>query len=201
MALTRRQREVLNVIQDFINRNRYSPSLEEIGSALGLSSVATVHKHVTHLVEKGLVRRVWNQNRSIELVVSEESRNGVDLPLMGTIAAGQPLDAVATAESVCVPADMVAGRGRSFVLRVQGNSMIEEQIKDGDLVIVEDRQVAREGETVVALIDGAEATLKKFYRDGSRVRLEPANPEMHPIVLPADRLRLQGVVVGVIRRY
>lgn len=201
MALTRRQREVLNVIQDFIARNGYSPSLEEIGSALGLSSVATVHKHVTHLVEKGLVRRVWNQNRSIELVQSGESKNGVELPLMGTIAAGQPLDAVATAESVCVPADMVAGRGRTFVLRVQGSSMIEEQIKDGDLVVVEDRQVAREGETVVALIDGAEATLKKFYRDGSRVRLEPANPEMNPIVLPAERLRLQGVVVGVIRRY
>ncbi len=201
MALTRRQREVLNVVQEFITHHGYSPSLEEIGSALGLSSVATVHKHVTHLVEKGLVRRVWNQNRSIELVQSGEGKNGVDLPLMGTIAAGQPLEAVAASETICVPADMVSGRGRTFVLRVQGDSMIDEQIRDGDLVIVEDRKSIREGETVVALVDGSEATLKRFYREGARVKLQPANPAMSAIFVPAERLQLQGVVVGVIRRY
>lgn len=201
MALTRRQREVLDVIQQFIGSNGYSPSLQEIGESLGLSSVATVHKHVTHLVEKGLVRRVWNQNRSIEIVDMGDGKAGVELPLAGTIAAGQPVEAVEVSETICVPPDMVAGRGKIFALRVAGSSMIEEQIRDGDYVIVEDRKVAREGETVVALIDGSEATLKKFFRDGPRVRLQPANPDMAPIVVPAERLELQGVVIGVIRKY
>jgi repressor LexA len=119
MALTRRQREVLDVVQEFIAKNGYSPSLEEIGSTLGLSSVATVHKHVTHLVEKGLVRRVWNQNRSIELCDPGEGKKSVDLPLVGTISAGKPVEAIENVEKFSVPADMVAGRGKLFVLRVQ----------------------------------------------------------------------------------
>ncbi|HZN55906.1 MAG TPA: transcriptional repressor LexA [Candidatus Polarisedimenticolaceae bacterium] len=200
MALTRRQREVLDVIQGFIETNGYSPSLEEIGGTLGLSSVATVHKHVTHLVEKGLVRRVWNQNRSIELVREDDSR-ALDLPLVGTIAAGYPLEAVPTAETVTVPADMVAGRGRTFVLKIQGESMIDEQIREGDYVIIEERQVARDGETVVALVDGTDATLKRLYREGATVRLQPSHPTMPPIVVPADRVTVQGVVVGLIRKY
>ena len=200
MALTRRQREVLDVIQGFIETNGYSPSLEEIGGTLGLSSVATVHKHVTHLVEKGLVRRVWNQNRSIELVREEDGR-ALDLPLVGTIAAGYPLEAVPTAETVTVPADMVAGRGRTFVLKIQGESMIDEQIREGDYVVIEARQVARDGETVVALVDGTDATLKRLYREGATVRLQPSHPTMSPIVLAADRVTVQGVVVGLIRKY
>jgi repressor LexA len=200
MALTRRQREVFEVIRDFIDRKGYSPSLEEIGGSLGLSSVATVHKHVTHLVEKGLVRRVWNQNRSIELVDDGAGR-AFDLPLVGTIAAGVPLEAIPTAETITVPADMVAGRGRTFVLRIQGESMTGEHIKDGDYVIIEERQTARDGETVVALVDGTEATLKRLYRDGATVRLQPAHPTMPPIVVPADRVQVQGVVVGLIRKY
>ena len=201
MALTRRQREVLDVIREFIARNGYSPSLEEIGGSLGLSSVATVHKHVSHLVEKGLVRRVWNQNRSIELVNGESGGRAMDLPLVGTIAAGTPLEAVPTSETITVPADMVSGRGRTFVLRIQGESMTGEHIRDGDYVIIEERQTARDGETVVALVDGAEATLKRFYRDGATVRLQPAHPTMAPIVVPADRVHVQGVVVGLIRKY
>jgi len=201
MALTRRQREVLDVIREFIATNRYSPSLEEIGAALGLSSVATVHKHVTHLVEKGHVRRVWNQNRSIDLVDGEAGSGAVTLPLCGTIAAGMPLEAVRTTETLSVPVDMVAGRGNPFVLRVRGDSMIEEQIRDGDFVIVEERQTARDGETVVALIDGCEATLKRFYLEGEHVRLQPAHPEMKPMVVPANRVRVQGVVAGVIRKH
>jgi len=200
MALTRRQREVLDVIQGFIETNGYSPSLEEIGGTLGLSSVATVHKHVTHLVEKGLVRRVWNQNRSIELVREDDGR-ALDLPLVGTIAAGYPLEAVPTTETVTVPADMVAGRGRTFVLKIQGESMIDEQIREGDYVIIEERQVARDGETVVALVDGTDATLKRLYREGPTVRLQPSHPTMPPIVLAADRVTVQGVVVGLIRKY
>ena len=200
MALTRRQREVLNVIQEFIDANGYSPSLEEIGGSLGLSSVATVHKHVTHLVEKGLVRRVWNQNRSIDLV-REENGKAFDLPLVGTIAAGLPLEAVPTTETLTVPADMVSGRGRTFVLKIQGESMIGEQIREGDYVVIEERQLARDGETVVALVDGTDATLKRFYREGATVRLQPSHPTMAPIVLPADRVQVQGVVVGLIRKY
>jgi len=201
MALTRRQREVLDVIRDFIARNGYSPSLEEIGGALGLSSVATVHKHVTHLVEKGYVKRGWNQNRSIELVDEAEGGGVVRLPLMGTIAAGQPLEAVPVSEAVMVPGDMVPGHARTYGLRVQGDSMIDEQIRDGDLVIVEERQVARDGETVVALIEGTDATLKRFFRSGDKIRLQPANPTMEPIIVPAELVTIQGVVVGVIRKY
>ncbi|HVQ34934.1 MAG TPA: transcriptional repressor LexA [Candidatus Bathyarchaeia archaeon] len=201
MALTRRQREVLDVIRDFIARNGYSPSLEEIGGSLGLSSVATVHKHVSHLVEKGLVRRVWNQNRSIELVNGEAGGRAMDLPLVGTIAAGTPLEAIPTSETITVPADMVSGRGRTFVLRIQGESMTGEHIRDGDYVIIEERQTARDGETVVALVDGSDATLKRFFRDGATVRLQPAHPTMAPIVVSADRVHVQGVVVGLIRKY
>jgi repressor LexA len=200
MALTRRQREVLDVIREFIGRQGYSPSLEEIGAELGLSSVATVHKHVTLLVEKGYVRRTWNQNRSIEMT-EPEAAGSVNLSLYGTIAAGRPLEAVPTDEQISVPADMVRESSSSYVLRVQGDSMIDEQIRDGDFVIIEDREAPGHGETVVALIDGTEATLKRFYRDGPTVRLEPANSEMKPMNFPAERVRIQGVAVGVIRKY
>src|SRR4029079_9264068 len=203
MALTRRQRDVLEVIRTFIARHGYSPSLEEIGHPLGLSSVATVHKHVSHLVEKGLVRRVWNQNRSIDLVdLPQRQDGGAALPLMGTIAAGSPREAVRSEEEVPVPADMVPRGGKpAYVLRVRGDSMIDEQIRDGDLVVVEERPQARDGETVVALVDGYEATLKRMYREGASVRLQPANASMHPLTLAADRVQVQGVVVGVIRKY
>jgi repressor LexA len=200
MALTRRQREVLDVVRGFIGKHGYSPSLEEIGAALGLSSVATVHKHVTLLVDKGYVKRTWNQNRSIELT-EPESPGTVRLPLSGTIAAGEPLEAVPTDETICVPSDMVRDSDKSYVLRVRGDSMIDEQIRDGDFVVIEDRQAGVQGETVVALVDGTDATLKRLYRNGPEIRLEPANPRMDPMVFPADRVRVQGVAVGVIRKY
>lgn len=201
MALTRRQSEVLNVIRGFIDEHGYSPSLEEIGAALGLSSVATVHKHVSHLVDKGLVRRTWNQNRSIELVDQDTGDRAVSLPLLGTIAAGYPLEAVETRESIEVPRDLVRARERTYALRVQGESMIDEQIRDGDVVLVEERRDARDGETVVALVEGSDATLKTLYREGPMVRLQPANRAMDPIRVPADRVQIQGVVVGLVRRY
>ena len=201
MALTRRQHEVLEVIRTFIGKNGYSPSLEEIGSELQLSSVATVHKHVSHLVQKGYVRRSWNQNRSIEVVDGAERGGVVTLRLAGTIAAGRPVDAVETAETIAVPASMIQDVAQAFVLRVKGDSMIDEQIRDGDLVVCERRAQPRNGETVVALVDGGEATLKRLERDGSRVRLEPANARLKPIVLAEERVEIQGVVVGVIRRY
>jgi repressor LexA len=200
MALTRRQRQVLDVIQSFIDEQGYSPSLEEIGRQLGLSSVATVHKHVSHLVGKGYVRRGWNQNRSIE-PVRADVEGIIELPMMGTIAAGQPIEAIAEQETLRVPSELVHAPGRSFALRVSGNSMIEEHICDGDYVLIEERVTANDGETVVALVEESEVTLKRFYREGERVRLQPANRDMDPIYVPADRVSIQGVVTGVIRRY
>ena len=203
MALTRRQKQVLDVIREFIDRNGYSPSLEEIASVLGLSSVATVHKHVSHLVQKGHVRRAWNQNRSIEPVAPDPDHGGAAfrLPLCGDIAAGLPQEAVSNSESFGVPADMVRRPEESFVLRVHGDSMIEEQIRDGDFVVVEKRQTANNGETVVALVDDADATLKLFFHEGDTIRLQPANPNVPVIRCRADQVKVQGVVVGVIRKY
>ena len=201
MALTRRQREIYDYICEFVQEKGYSPSLEEIGAHFDLRSVATVHKHVTHLVDKGFLRRAWNQNRSIELSERPETMGMAELPLMGTIAAGGPLEAVVDNEVFRVPAEMVRERNGNYLLKVQGESMIEEQIRDGDLVIVEEREVPRNGETVVALIDGTEATLKRFYREEGSIRLQPANRHMDPIIVAADRVRIQGVVVGLLRRY
>ncbi len=200
MALTRRQRQVLDVIQSFIDDQGYSPSLEEIGRQLGLSSVATVHKHVSHLVGKGYVRRGWNQNRSIE-PVRVDVEGIVELPMMGTIAAGQPIEAIPEQETLRVPADLVRTPGSSYALRVSGNSMIEEHICDGDYVLIEERVTASDGETVVALVEESEVTLKRFYQEGDRIRLQPANRDMDPIFVPADQVRIQGIVTGVIRRY
>ena len=201
MALTKRQRQILDFIGSFIEERGYSPSLEEIGGHFGLSSVATVHKHVSRLVEKGFVRRGWNQNRSIELVAQGPSSRAIEIPLLGRVAAGRPIEAVSESESIAVPEEMVARRGKVFALRVQGNSMIEECIRDGDLVVVEERQTAENGELVVALVDQNEVTLKKLYRENGRVRLQPANPTIRPLVLDARRVHVQGVVVGLLRRY
>ena len=201
MALTKRQRQILNFIGQFIDENGYSPSLEEIGANFGLSSVATVHKHVTRLVEKGLARRGWNQNRSIELVSQGPRARAVELPLVGKVAAGRPIEAIPQPDTVAVPEEMVSRKDKVFVLKVQGNSMIEENIRDGDLVIVEERQTAENGEVVVALVDESEVTLKKLYRDNGRVRLQPANPAVRPMVLDGRRVTVQGVVVGLLRRY
>ena len=200
MALTRRQREIYDFVTGFVEEKGYSPSLEEIGAAFGLSSVATVHKHVHHLVEKGLLRKGWNRSRSLE-PVHQQGRPAVALRLAGVVAAGAPIEAIEDQESISVPAELVPGRGESFVLRVRGDSMIEEQIRDGDYVVVESRPEARDGETVVALLRGEEATLKKLYRRGSRVRLVPANASLAPIEVPARDVQIRGVVCGLLRRY
>ena len=200
MALTRRQREIYDFIRGFVSDKGYSPSLEEIGGHFGLSSVATVHKHVQHLVDKGLLRKAWNRSRSVEPV--EATHGGlVALPLLGTVAAGAPIEAIEVPETFEVPSALVARASESFVLRVRGDSMIEEQIRDGDCVVVESRPEARDGETVVALIRNEEATLKKFYKRGATVRLVPANATMKPIELPADDVQIRGVVRGLLRRY
>ena len=200
MALTRRQKQIYDFVCEFVHKKGYSPSLEEIGKRFGLSSVATVHKHVAHLVTKGLLRKARNVNRSIEPVPQEDVRGGTLLRLFGTVAAGSPIEAIEGEQTLLVPADLVRSPGSTYALRVRGNSMIDEQIRDGDYVIVEQRDRAENGELVIALLDGEKATLKKLYRDNGRIRLQPANPEIPPIVLKDGDLRLQGVVVGVIRK-
>jgi len=200
MALTRRQREIYDFIRSFVGEKGYSPSLEEIGAQFGLSSVATVHKHVHHLVEKGFLRKSWNRSRSIEPVEASDAVS-VSLPLLGFVAAGAPIEAVEVPETIDVPKALVRREGESFVLRVRGDSMIDEQIRDGDFIVVESQPDASNGETVVALIRNQDVTLKKIYRQGSTVRLEPANPAVASIEVPAEDVQVRGVVRGLIRRY
>jgi repressor LexA len=200
MPLTKRQREILDFLNDFIQRHGYAPSLEEIGKRFNLSSLATVHKHLTNLQEKGFIKRAWNRSRSVELVPTRVGTRAVELPMLGYVAAGMPIEAVTGSETIAVPEDLV-GRRDTYVLRVRGNSMIDEQIRDGDFVIVEDRKTADNGEMVIALLGGSDATLKKFYREQDQIRLQPANPTMAPIFAPADSVQIQGVVVGVMRKY
>ncbi len=206
MALTRRQREIYEFIRDFVKRNGYSPSLEEIGSHFGLSSVATVHKHVHHLVEKGFLKKAWNRSRSVEPVpdAGHDVAEMPSLPLLGSVAAGLPIEAIeddGATERISVPPEMVRRPGETYVLRVRGESMIDEQIRNGDLVVVESRTQARNGETVVALVGGTEATLKRFYRKGDVVKLVPANSDMEPIEVHASEVEIRGVLRGLLRQY
>ncbi len=201
MHLTRRQKEILDFLTRHIGRKGYAPTIEEIGDHFGLSSLATVHKHLTNLQGKGLIKRAWNRSRALELVPTEVAVRAVELPLLGRVAAGTPIEAIASTETIYVPEDML-GRGETYVLQVKGDSMIDEQIRDGDYVIVENRKVARDGEMVIALLEGENVTLKKLYREGDgRVRLQPANSRMRPILVHEDDLRVQGVVIGVLRKY
>jgi repressor LexA len=199
--LTRRQKEILDFLTRHIERKGYAPTIEEIGDHFGLSSLATVHKHLTNLQEKGLIKRAWNRSRALELVPTEVAVRAVELPLLGRVAAGTPIEAIESTETIYVPEDML-GRGETYVLQVKGDSMIDEQIRDGDYVIVENRKVARDGEMVIALLEGENVTLKKLYREGEgRVRLQPANSRMKPLLVNEGDLRVQGVVIGVLRKY
>ncbi len=199
MHLTRRQREIFDYIQEYLQREGYAPSLEEIGTRFGLSSVATVHKHVQNLVEKGMLRKAWNRSRSLE-VVDRSGSAATEIPLLGTVAAGAPIEAVDTPDTISVTADLV-GSKMCYAVRVSGESMVDDHIVDGDLVLVESRNLPREGEAVVALIRREEVTLKRFYQDGGKVRLVPANPSLQPMEFPAEDVEIQGVVIGLLRRY
>ena len=201
MHLTRRQKQILDYVAKHIEKKGYAPTIEEIGEHFGLSSLATVHKHLSNLQDKGLIKRAWNRSRAMELVPAAVQVRAVELPMLGRIAAGTPIEAIQSAETVWVPEDMV-GRGDTYVLQVKGNSMIDDQVRDGDFVIVEERTTADDGEMVVALVDGENATLKRLYREADgRMRLQPANATMKPIFVSADRLRIQGIVIGLLRRY
>jgi repressor LexA len=205
MAVTRRQREVLDFITGFVERHGYSPSFEEIARGLDLKSLATVHKHVTNLQNKGALQRAHNRSRSIDVVPQRmparaaAQRSSERLPLMGRIVAGLPVEAVQTSESISL-SDIVGNR-EVFALEVRGDSMRDEHIVDGDYVLVERTRLARDGEIVVALVKGAETTLKRFFVEGGVVRLQPANTEMAPIYVPSHQVEIQGRVLGVVRRY
>jgi repressor LexA len=199
MALTRRQREVLDVIRDFIATNGYSPSLEEIGKTLGLSSVATVHKHVTHLVSKGYARRVWNQNRSVELTEGPEAPRAAVVPISGLLAAGAPIVTVPDGGTAVVGADIVMNGGKVYALRVAGDSLHQAGMRDGDLVIVEERTEASDGETVIAFPKEGGAMVATLRRDADHSWLEGEDGGTKP-ASPA-RFDIRCVVRGLVRRY
>jgi repressor LexA len=202
MPLTKRQREILNYLTTYTEQNGYAPSFEEIAESFNYNSLATVHEHLSNLEKKGYISRSYNESRAITILPSEVSPKAIELPLLGAVAAGYPIEAVTHDETITVPESFVGRSGKHYVLRVRGMSMIDEQIRDGDFVVVNDRGRADNGETVIALIDGTSATVKKYYRErDGRIRLQPANQTMDPIYVNENDVKIQGVVVGVLRRY
>jgi len=204
MALTRRQRQVYDFIASFVQSHGYSPSFEEIGNGMGLSSLATVHKHITNLEKKGLLKRDYNRSRSIDVLppkgrMKQTMAAPFALPLLGRIAAGQPMEAVENPETISL--GDFTGSKDVFVLQVRGDSMQDEAILNGDYVLVEKTPTAHNGEIVVALVGGADATLKRIYREGDKTRLQPSNAAMQPIIVPAADVQVQGRVIGVLRKY
>ncbi|UCC74820.1 MAG: transcriptional repressor LexA [Gemmatimonadota bacterium] len=203
MALTKRQREILDFIESFIQNAGYSPSFEEIAGFFGYRSLATVHEHLSNLERKGYIRRNYNESRSVEpLETARPKAAAAGLPLLGLVAAGVPIEAIEDNETVSVPEDMLPGKGPHYVLRVRGDSMIDDQIRDGDCVVVHGREMAENGEMVIALVRGDSATVKRFYRESDgRIRLQPANEDHAPQYYEEEDVQVRGVVVGVIRRY
>src|ERR1700712_3312097 len=200
MPLTKRQREILNYLTSYSEQNGFAPSFEEIAEQFDYNSLATVHEHLTNLERKGYIKRAYNESRGIELMPSEVLPRAMSLPLLGTVAAGVPIEAVQMPESIGVPEDLVRRGGNHYVLRVRGNSMIDEQIRDGDFVVVNERQRADNGEMVIAMLHGTSATVKKFYREkDGRIRLQPANDTMAPMYVHENDITIQGIVVGVMR--
>lgn len=198
MHLTERQRAIFKFIQEYLDCNDYSPSMEEIGSHFSIKSMNGVHKHLKILEERGFIKRISNKARSIKLVPEEQSSYMV--PLLGYIAAGQPIEAVESPEEVEIPSYLLE-KGEHYVLEVEGDSMIDHHIQNGDRVVIRKRDQANNGETVVALIDEESVTLKQYYREGRRIRLQPANSRMDPIYVEESRIRIQGILVGLIRKY
>jgi repressor LexA len=201
MAVTVRQRQVYEFICRYSENQKQPPTIAEIGKQFQMTSSASVHSILSALEREGLIRRIPNVSRGIEIVKQETAEDDYEIPLLGMVAAGQPIEAILTHETVSAPKNMM-GRGRMFALRVRGDSMIDENIQDNDIIIVSSQQTAENGQMVVALIDGNYATVKKFYRESDFIRLEPANPQFKPIFIKTPgRLQLQGVVRGLIRNY
>lgn len=203
MPVTPRQRQVYEFIAKHIDMQRLPPTIAEIGNHFKMSSSASVHSILSALEREGLIKRIPNVSRGIELIPQESSRDleDAEVPLLGWVAAGQPIEAILSHETVSAPREMI-GRGRMFALRVRGDSMIDENIQDNDIILVSSQQTAENGQVVVALIDGTNATVKKFYREPDFIRLEPANPQFKPIFIKTpERIQIQGVVRGLIRNY
>jgi repressor LexA len=204
MPVTAKQRRVFEFIRRYIESNHEPPTIAEIGRQFQMSSSASVHAILVALERDGLIKRIPNVSRGIQIVEPQEDApadEGNEIPLLGTVAAGQPIEAILSHDTVSVPKDM-QGRGRTFALRVRGDSMIEENIQDGDIIVVASQKTADNGQVVVALIDGNYATVKKFYREPDFIRLEPANPQFKPIFIKTpERIQIQGVVRGLIRKY
>ena len=203
MPVTAKQRRVYEFIKRYIESNDEPPTIAEIGKHFQISSSASVHGIITALEREGLIKKTPNISRGIQIVKQpppdDEDRG--EIPLLGTVAAGQPIEAILSHDTIAVPSDL-QGRGRTFALRVRGDSMIEENIQDGDIIIVTSQKTADNGQMVIALIDGNYATVKKFYREPEFIRLEPANPQFKPIFIKTpERIQIQGVVTGLIRKY
>ncbi|HVA80903.1 MAG TPA: transcriptional repressor LexA [Candidatus Binataceae bacterium] len=199
-TLTKRQKQMVDYLEHYISENGYAPTLAEVGEYFGLSSLATVHKHLRNLEQKGFIRRQHNHSRALEMADGSGHTGARRLVLAGQVAAGTPIEAIETAETISVPEEFIR-REDTFCLRVKGDSMIEDGIRDGDYIIVESRDSANNGETVVALV-GNEATVKKLFREpDGRVRLQPANATMQPIMVNSAELSIRGVVVGLMRHY
>jgi len=204
MAITARQRQVYDFIRRYVETNDQPPTIAEIGKQFQMTSSASVHSILSVLEREGLIKRIPNVSRGIELVkvpTPESDTDEFEIPLLGLVAAGQPIEAILAHETVAAPKNMM-GRGRMFALRVRGDSMIEENIQDNDIIIVSSQQTAENGQMVVALIDGNYATVKKFYKETDFIRLEPANPQFKPIFIKTpERIQIQGIVRGLIRNY
>lgn len=201
MPVTARQRQVYDFICRYFEARKQPPTIAEIGKQFEMTSPASVHSILSALEREQLIKRIPNVSRGIEIVKQEPVGEEFEVPLLGVVAAGQPIEAILSHETVAAPKNMI-GRGRMFALRVRGDSMIEENIQDNDIIIVSAQETAENGQMVVALIDGNYATVKKFYREPDFIRLEPANPQYKPIFIKTPgRLQLQGVVRGLIRNY
>lgn len=202
--LTKRQKEILDFVTQYIELHGYAPSYREIAQAFKMGSVATVAEHVDNLVTKGLLRKSDNEARSLQLIKEADFQDerSIGLPVLGLIAAGQPIETIeGHQETLEVPPFMV-GRRNSYVLQVKGDSMIEDGILNGDYVVIQEKEVPSNGEVVVALVGGSEATLKRYYKEKNHIRLQPANSTMDPIIVdPQTPIQIQGVVIGVIRKY
>lgn len=200
MKLTKRQKEILDFLSEFIEQNGYSPSMEEIAVHFKFASLNAVFKHLEALERRGHLHRDSNRARAIQLSSgADEGVRGV--PLLGYVAAGRPIEAVSNPETLQIPEYFLPHRNKHFVLKVKGESMIDAHIQDGDYVVVESCETAHPGDMVVALIDDENVTLKKYYPEGSRIRLQPANETLEPIMVDSSRVKIQGVIVSVMRKY